>query len=433
MKLKALADEQKFNQKIPQFYMKYDVVAYKGAHIYFISQLVNGALAMSVVKDKLIVANSLNAAKRGLDQMSAPTNILTNKDFIADMARVAGKPFDPDNLPLSFAYSVDKGSGGGVLLVAGLAIAAETAALAGISEIALKGQELNPDDPDNQLMDELAELTKTPAGRTTVKILNGVDLNRWPDEEFFALHRQSHAAIGMKTAKGWFQRSEFPPPMPHYGSLGAVMPIALVAIGMASFYSFRAQNAVARAQMNAQRQAMVQAQAQAQVQAQAGAGGGGTDLQQLHLAITLYETDHNALPTNPADLFPKYVNDLAVFKNANNPQSGRRLYARHRRDIERRRSLAGIRKSRWRQSQERPKHPPHRRHRRVRQRRRVPTTAEGNRRHRQKSREKIRNRPDQREGDFEEERMMAYVPPASSRHESGISRLEAGGTFFIRS
>ncbi len=308
-KLKAAADKNKLSNIIPSFYVKYDVVTYKGSRIYYISQLINGAAAFCVVKDHLIVGNSLNAAKRGIDQMAVSSNILSNKEFQTAMTRVSGGAFDPDKPPLSFAYSTDMGSGGGMLLLTGLTVTAETAALAGIAEAVggkFKEADLNAG-PD---LLGLGELKSKPGGRAVLDVANSVDLNRWPDEEFFIKRRQAHASIGMKTAKGWFSRGEFPPPMPHYGNSALMVSAVAVVAAIAVPNLLRARNFA---------QAQAQAVAPAVPNVPPAARGVMNNLRQLHLAITLYETDHNALPKSPADLFPQYINDAAVFQNPAQP------------------------------------------------------------------------------------------------------------------
>lgn len=306
-KLKTAADTNKLNDKIPAFYVKYDMAVYKGTKIYYISQLINGSAALCVVKDHLIIGNSLNAAKRGIDQMAVSSNILSSKDFQSAVARVGGAAFDADKPPLSFAYSTDMGSGGGMLLLTGLSVTAETAALAGIAEAIGKGKEVELDAGPPDLLG-LGVLRLKPSGRAVLDVANSVDLNRWPDEEFFVKRRQSHASVGMKTAKGWFSRAEFPPPMPHYGNSALMVSAVAVVAAVAIPNYMRARNV-----------AVAQAQAQAVAVIPPAAAGVMNNLRQLHLAMTLYETDHNALPKSPADLFPQYINDAAVFKNPAQP------------------------------------------------------------------------------------------------------------------
>ncbi len=317
-KLKAFAEEKKLSERVPALYAKFDVTTYKGSKIYYLSQIINGGMALCVVKDKLIFGNSLNAAKRGIDQMAASSNIAANKDFQTAMARVAGAPFDAEKMPINFAYSTDRGSGGGVLLMTGLGIAGGTSALAGLSEALNQGRELAVE-PQVEMMPGLDELVRHAAGRTALAILNAVDLNLWPDEDFFIRYRQPHASVGIKTAKGWMSRTEVPPPMPQYGSAASVVPLAIVAFGAVGIASARQQAQMAQMQMM---QAQVQAQGQVIPPPQVPAPRrlrGANNLTRLHQAILTYEIDKNAFPANPADLYPTYVEDLAIFKNPAQP------------------------------------------------------------------------------------------------------------------
>ena len=313
VKMITFADAMKVPEKVPPFYVRYNTVTYKGTKIYYVSQLINGSFAVAVVKDNLLIGTSLNAAKRGIDQWTSGTNITSNKDFQSSIARVSGKPFDAEKLPFSFAYSTDVGSGGGMLLLTGLAITAETAAAAGIAEAVNQGKPLPPE-PGGPDMFGLGELKSKAGGRAALNILNGMDLNRWPDEAFFVGRRQSHASVGMKTEKGWLSRSEFPPPMPHYGSAVLIPAVVAVVAAVAIPNLMRAKQA-------AQIQNPMINQIPPQAPLNAGkAAGAMNNLRQIHLAVTLYETDHNMLPTKASDLFPQYITDASVFKDPANPK-----------------------------------------------------------------------------------------------------------------
>ena len=316
-KLKAFADAMKFSEKVPAFYIRYDMTTYKGTKIYYISQTLGSSGAFAVVKDHLLMGTSVNATKRGIDQMSASSNITSNKDFQATLARVTGKAFDADKLPISFGYSTDMGGGGGVLFMTGLSITAQTAALAVLSEAVNKGKEPAPAPMGGPDMFGLGELKSKPAGRTAIDIANSIDLNRWPDEEFFAKRRQSHGSFSAKTAKGWSSHSEFPPPLPHYGSAALMPMVVAVVAAIAIPNMMRARN---MAQNAALMQNQVPPPLVAQNPKQAAGNAMMNNLRQIHLAITLFETDHNALPTKAADLFPQYISDATIFKDPANPK-----------------------------------------------------------------------------------------------------------------
>src|SRR5207237_1310540 len=151
------------------------------------------------------------------------------------------------------AYAEDYGSGGGVLLLTGVGIVSGTAAVSALSELANQGRELAVPMQNNPL----DAITRRPAGVAALKVADGLDWNLWPDEEFFIKRRQAHAAVGMKTEKGWFSRTEFPPPSPHYGSVSPLMPIMVAAIALPALFAARAQ-AAARVAENFQAQAQLQ-------------------------------------------------------------------------------------------------------------------------------------------------------------------------------
>ncbi|HLX61221.1 MAG TPA: hypothetical protein VKX17_08055, partial [Planctomycetota bacterium] len=282
-------------QKIPAVFAKVKNAAYKGTTIYYYNALVslNGSLVLAVVKDQLIYGDSLNAVKRSLDQLGSGTNILSNKSFQTALARVSGQPFDAAKLPLSFAWSEDYGGGGGVFVLALAGVATGTAVVSGISEVANMGRPLPPEPGAPNPFDEI---TRHAGGRAAVKVLDGLDLNLWPEEDFFIKHRQSHASFGMKTERGWFSRSEFPPPMPRYGNISPMLIVAGVAMIAAV-----AMPAFARARSVAQVAVI------------------NNNLRQIHMAIATYELDNGTIPRDLADLYPKYVDDVRVFQNPTHP------------------------------------------------------------------------------------------------------------------
>ncbi len=210
----------------PEFMMRVASTPYGGTTIYYLSQPLNGSPCLSVFKDFLVYGSSVNAVKRGIDQLSTGSNILNSKSFQAAIARVSGKPFDPDNLPVSLSYSTDTGSGGGCLAVAGMVLGTQTAAVAGLSEVLLKGKA--PNEPMN-VPPPFREIAMSAGGRAALDVLNAADVNLWPDEVFFSKYRLAHGSIGTWGEKGWQGRTEFPPPMPQT-SMNGVPVVAVVAI-----------------------------------------------------------------------------------------------------------------------------------------------------------------------------------------------------------
>ena len=107
-----------------------------GKPIYYLTgQVLAGPVAFAIVGNRLLVCSSYNAARRGIEQLETNTDILSKKDFQDTIARLTGKPFDAKALPSSFAFSVDRGSGTGALLLAGLGLTWATASLAAAAEM----------------------------------------------------------------------------------------------------------------------------------------------------------------------------------------------------------------------------------------------------------------------------------------------------------
>ena len=197
-------------QKTPAFMMKLGNLSHNGTTIYYFTQTLNGSIYLAVLKDRLVWGNSLNAIKRGITQLASGTNILSNKQFQASMTRVSGKPFDAEKLPLAFAYSVDNGGGGGLLVTAMLGLSVEAGAVAGLAEAVNHGAVLPPE--PNELV-YLREVTSHAAGRTALNVVNSIDLNLWPDEGFFAQYRLAHASVATFGETGWSARTELPAPL----------------------------------------------------------------------------------------------------------------------------------------------------------------------------------------------------------------------------
>lgn len=288
--------------KMPAVMARFASTQFKGTTIYYFNQILQGANAFCVFKDKLVYGNSVNAVKRGIEQLSSGTNIFSNKDFQATIARVSGKAFDAANLPASFAYSIDNGGGGSELFLTLTGLSLETGIVAGMAEGFQKGRQLEGPPPGFEafaMMPGVGNELSRPGVRTALNILNTVDLNLWPDEEFFVKFRGAHASSTTRTKDGWLMRTDLPPPMPVMNGGGAIVPVAIVAVGAAL-----ALPALAKARGAARNTAAA------------------STLKQIGVAMIMYANAHNDLmPTKAEDLYPEYVADLRVFKSPNLPET----------------------------------------------------------------------------------------------------------------
>jgi hypothetical protein len=109
-------------------------LAVRGRTVYYLStrDLVP-PLSCCVAGDRLLWATSLNALRRGLEQLERPEDILSSPAFQETLARVSGRPFDAQALPPAFSFALDRGSGTGGLVVGGLAWTGATLALGALA------------------------------------------------------------------------------------------------------------------------------------------------------------------------------------------------------------------------------------------------------------------------------------------------------------
>jgi hypothetical protein len=121
--------------------LKLKRIDHHGKTVFYLSgQVLAGPVTLCVMNGRLLIGTSFNAVCRGIDQLEKNTDILSNKIFQETIARIAGK-FDPKALPASFAYSIDKGSGTGALVLTTMGLFGGTAAIGGVAEIpTLPGQ-----------------------------------------------------------------------------------------------------------------------------------------------------------------------------------------------------------------------------------------------------------------------------------------------------
>ncbi|MGD0089175.1 MAG: DUF2950 family protein [Planctomycetota bacterium] len=227
--LKRVGD---FINRLPQPEPKqysFKKVTIAGNTAYYVSGILMPASPVfCLAKNRLLMGTSVNALRRGLEQLNAPANILSNSGFQQTLARVTGKPFDPAHLPASFSYGIDDGSGSGSLLLAGAYLATAGGITAALSEIPVPGQPAPP--PVAPGVNPVLEFLTRPAGRTLLPLATTVDLALWPDELFFSKYRVATGACLsiVPGAKLW--RTELPPPGPTGSGMSLTTTTAVVAI-----------------------------------------------------------------------------------------------------------------------------------------------------------------------------------------------------------
>ena len=248
-------------------------------------------LVACLTGDRLLIGTSINAVRRGLEQLAAPGDILANPDFQKTIARLSGRPFDPQNLPPAFAYAVDEGSGGGLFLCTGLGLLGSCAAVGALAQFH------PPADADAAG----AEPPADPFAKVMLEVLPKIDPGMWPDEGFFRKYRRSRGAAATWLPQGVFSRCELPPPFPGRYKIGSGLELVAVA-GIAAGVALPA---VGRGREQARRVSSA------------------NNLHQLAAACVLYaDAAQNAgqYPRDPLDLCGAYVRDWRVFRNLRYPE-----------------------------------------------------------------------------------------------------------------
>lgn len=120
--------------QLSQFSLK--PVPYKDKTMHYISDGLVGAGpgAFIVLGDRLYYGTTVNALRRGLEQLECKESIVDQAGFQETIARLTGQPFDPAKLPAQFAFAADRGKGTGSLILSGLGLLGAGGALAALSE-----------------------------------------------------------------------------------------------------------------------------------------------------------------------------------------------------------------------------------------------------------------------------------------------------------
>ncbi|HYF49744.1 MAG TPA: DUF2950 family protein [Planctomycetota bacterium] len=116
--------------------LKLRKLEHRGKQLWYIGgNVLASPLAFAVAGDRLLVGTSLNAVRRGIEQLDKNENILENKEFQETLSRLSARAFDANALPSSFAFAADRGSGNGTLALTALALCAGTGVLGAVAEI----------------------------------------------------------------------------------------------------------------------------------------------------------------------------------------------------------------------------------------------------------------------------------------------------------
>jgi hypothetical protein len=263
-----------------------------GAHTIQYFSGVTG-LSFCIVGDRLLMASSVNAMRRSLDQLAKNDDITANKEFQETLARLSGRPFDVKNLPAGFSYSRDESTGSGALLTTTLGITSVTAAMAGLAEMSNPVPIVQRATADP--MSEILGMLQRPSGQVALAVINSVDLGFWPDEGFFAKYRRTKGAVTAFDANVLILRTELPPPIPGMKSGGSILPM----VAVTSIAAGLVLPVLARARESARRVSSA------------------SNMNQLAKACYMFADvpANGDFPDDPRKLFPKFVADPRVFSN----------------------------------------------------------------------------------------------------------------------
>lgn len=271
---------------------------------YLRGDLLGGGLSFRVEGDRLLVANSLNAMRRTLEQLQAPDDIRAHPGFRATLERLTGAPYADATLPPGFAFSDHAQTGTGLLLTAGTGIAAASAALCVLAERLIPADPNPPPMPAAEIfgrtvLGEALQFLGKPSGQTLARIAHSIDLGFWPDAGFFAEFQRPSGFVLLYGPEGWRMRGDLPPPAP--GGQSTTL-VAVAAVGIVAGITLPA---LTRARDQARR-----------VQT-------ATHMSQFGMACAMYadvEANKGRFPRHPAELAGKFLMDPRVFQNPRFPE-----------------------------------------------------------------------------------------------------------------
>ncbi|MBE7463955.1 MAG: hypothetical protein HS116_10785 [Planctomycetes bacterium] len=272
---------------------------------YLRGDLLGGGLSFRVEGDSLLVANSLNAMRRTLEQLQAPDDIRAHPGFRTTLERLTGAPYADAALPPGFAFSDHAHTGSGLLLTAGAGVAAAATALCAAADRLIPADPNPPPGPapgifGNPLLGEALLFLGKPSGQMLTRIAHSIDLGFWPDAGFFAEFQRPSGFVLLYGPGGWRMRGDLPPPAPG-GQSTTLVAVATVGIGAGLLLP-----AMARSREQARRT------------------HSAINLSQFGKACFLYadvDVNRGRFPRHPAELAGAYVSDPRLFVNPRSPES----------------------------------------------------------------------------------------------------------------
>lgn len=272
---------------------------------YLRGDLLGGGVSFRVEGDRLLVANSLNAMRRTLEQLQAPDDIRAHPGFRATLERLTGAPYADATLPPGFAFSDHAQTGAGLLLTAGTGIAAAATALCAAADRLIPAGPAQPPGGLAAMMGqpalrEVFSFLSAPSGQMLTRIAHSIDLGFWPDAGFFAEFQRPSGFVLLYGPGGWRMRGDLPPPAPG-GQSTTLVAVATVGIGAGLLLPV-----LARSKEQARR------------------AHSAANLSQFGKACFMYadvEANKGRFPRHPAELAGTYVADPRVFVNPRSPES----------------------------------------------------------------------------------------------------------------
>lgn len=207
---------------------------HQGHVLQYIALPAYGRLVTGVLEDRVVIATTLSAARRAVEQPMAKTSLLDDEDFRMTVARVSGRDFNPNALPGIVIYERDRGTGSTEFLVSALGIWLGTAMLCASGEYPADPKQLTQAGETQDLAGSAFDwFLGTSNGRVLKEVYRSLDLGLWPDKAFFEKYRRSKGAVLERRADGVYMCWELPLPLPSAGNGPGVMTLAgALGVGM---------------------------------------------------------------------------------------------------------------------------------------------------------------------------------------------------------
>lgn len=200
---------------------------HQGHSLHYVALPAYGRLVTGILEDRVVIATTLSAARRAVEQPAAKASLLEDEDFRATVARVSGRPFDPDALPAIVIYERDRGTGSTEFLITAIGIWMGTAMLCACGEYPSDPKQLTQTGEQQDLAGSAFDwFLDTSNGRVLKEVYRSIDLGLWPDRAFFEKYRRSKGAAVERRADGVYMCWELPLPLPSAGTGPGVMTVA---------------------------------------------------------------------------------------------------------------------------------------------------------------------------------------------------------------